>query len=75
MKRITQIQWIKWMESYPSENGLKLILPRGKHEVWVGYWNNVMRRFEEAVPDFTDKGIDVDYWADFPLPPCIEPKN
>jgi hypothetical protein len=61
--------WREWMRDYPSKNGLYLVVPRGKNETWVGYWNDAMRRFEEAVPEFTDRGIDVDWWAELPLPP------
>ncbi len=61
--------WVEWMTKYPQKNGLYLITPRGKTETWVGYWNDAMRRFEEAVPDFTDKGIDVDWWAEMPINP------
>ena len=72
MERITQIQWFKWMEKYPTETGLYNVVLRDTQEVWICYWNKATRRFEEAVPNFTDKGIDVDYWAGLPIAPCNE---
>lgn len=63
------IIWHRWMGEYPKKNGIYLIVFRKSNEVWVGYWNNNTRRFEEAIPEMTDRGLDVDYWAELPNPP------
>ena len=61
--------WNQWMSTYPKKNGLYIVVMRNTKEVWVAYWNDAMRRFEEACPNFTDKGVDVDFWAEFPVAP------
>ena len=57
------------MSAYPKQNGLYIVVMRKNKEVWVAYWNDTMRRFEEACPEFTDKGVDVDFWAELPVAP------
>ena len=69
MERIIKTKWVKWMEDYPKKEGLYNVILRTTKESWCGYWNNKTRRFEEAVPELTDKGIDVDYWAELPKRP------
>jgi hypothetical protein len=62
-------RWNEWMSAYPKNNGLYIVVMRKNKEVWVAYWNDAMRRFEEACPEFTDKGVDVDFWAEMPVAP------
>ena len=62
-------RWNEWMSAYPKKNGLYIVVIRKNKEVWVAYWNDAMRRFEEACPEFTDKGFDVDFWAELPVAP------
>ena len=62
-------RWNEWMSAYPKKNGLYIVVIRKNKEVWVAYWNDAMRRFEEACPEFTDKGVDVDFWAELPVAP------
>ena len=62
-------RWNEWMSAYPKKNGLYIVVIRKNKEVWVAYWNDAMRRFEEACPEFTDKGVDVDFWGELPVAP------
>ncbi len=62
-------RWNEWMSAYPKKKGLYIVVMRKNKEVWVAYWNDAMRRFEEACPEFTDKGVDVDFWAELPVAP------
>lgn len=68
-KPLVTCRWNEWMSAYPKKNGLYIVVMRKNKEVWVAYWNDAMRRFEEACPEFTDKGVDVDFWAEFPVAP------
>jgi hypothetical protein len=70
---MTEDNWIRWREKYPDKAGIYNVVLRKGLESWVAWWNPINRRFEEAVPEFIERGVDVEYWQPLPSPPKSTP--